>query len=287
MGIDRTARLDPRRTRHPRAVIAGACEQSRAVVPCTPVFGHWPILAGGPRSGGRPPPPHLIPVLEIPCTNCRWNARNTARIGSTVTVATAITAPHGEANAGLLVRVDSATGTVKLSLPCSTTIGHRKSLQRAMKARITSTPMSGPQVGSTTWKKARNSPAPSTRAASTKASGTESMNCRAMKMPTTSKAVGRMTAQGESTSPRRATTRNAGTKVTWMGIMMVMRNAVYSTPLPIKRYFASAYPAPSETHTEIAVVMTAMNNEFPIQRHTGWVENTSLKFMNVGSDGHR
>ncbi|MGN7211870.1 hypothetical protein [Brachybacterium paraconglomeratum] len=108
-----------------------------------------------------------------------------------------------------------------------------------------------------------------------------------MKMPTTSKAVGRMTAHGESTSPSRATTRNDGTSVTWIGIMIVMRKAVYSRPFPQKRYFASAYPAPSETHTEIAVVTTAMSSEFPIHRHTGWVENTSEKFDRVGASGHR
>lgn len=80
--------------------------------------------------------PHSIPVLAIPCTNCRWNARNIARIGSTMLVAPAITAPQGDAKAGLLVSVDRATGTVRLSLPCSTTIGQRKSFQLATNARM-------------------------------------------------------------------------------------------------------------------------------------------------------
>ncbi len=55
--------------------------------------------------------------------------------------------------------------------------------------------MSGLDSGSTMRRKILRLPAPSIRAASSSSSGTESMNCRARKIPSAVDADGRMTAQ--------------------------------------------------------------------------------------------
>ena len=67
-----------------------------------------------------------------------------------------------------------------------------------------------------------------------------SMNCRARKMPKVAAAPGMITAQNVPISPRLLTMRNCGTRIAWVGIIIVASSSRNSGVLAGNRSFAKA-----------------------------------------------
>ena len=111
--------------------------------------------------------------------------------------------------------------SVNTSSRFSTISGHRKSFQRHMTEKMASTASAGAVSGRTIRQNTRHSLAPSMRAASISSSGIVSMYWRSRNTPVGVAAGGRITPHSELVRPSAVTTRNAGTRITEIGIISV------------------------------------------------------------------
>ena len=129
-----------------------------------------------------------------------------------------------------------------------------KTFQVPRKLKAASVTRIGRSSGSTTLRKIWNSPAPSTRAASSSSSGMPRAYWRIMKMPKMLASAAIMTPHGVLTRPRPRTIRNNGSMPTWAGTTSPTTSSWKTRSRPAKRSFANAYPARALMNSETIVV---------------------------------
>ena len=131
---------------------------------------------------------------------------------------------------------------------------------------MASAPIPGFTIGSTICVKILASDAPSIREASSISPGTPSENCFIRKTPKGHPTVGKITARIVLYNFKKDICRIKGIKITCFGSAMAQTIRVKRSVLPLKRFFARAYPAMDAVTQVRTIADKDMNTVLKSQR---------------------
>ena len=144
---------------------------------------------------------------------------------------------------------------------------------------MASAPTPGLIIGYATDTNVFHSFAPSILAASIISVGIPSANCLIRKIPNGHPTIGKITAQMVLYSFSADISRNNGIKITCFGSAMAHTIKVNTTERPMKRFFASAYPAIAAVKQVRNMDTTAINTVFISQRTAAGTTGPANTFL--------